>query len=172
MPHFLQRRAVQDNDVACIEDDGMIGDDVEHVFRRHPQFLESRGKRARHDNPFAFRSRLRLFAQEALDRGVRVERGQGRAELAKTGFERMHVTIDESRQHGPAVQVDHFCIRRSRCDSGLVGADGEHPSSADHDRVRDRERRINGHDLAVVQDHVGISRNQRGGEQKRGDESS
>jgi hypothetical protein len=70
----------------------------------------------------------------------------------------MHVTIDEPRQHSPAVQVDHLCLRRSRGDNGLVGAHREHAFSADRHCLRDRELRIDGHDLAVVQDHVGTHR--------------
>jgi hypothetical protein len=81
----------------------------------------------------------------------------------------MDMTIDEARQHGPPVQVDHLCIRRARGDNGFVGANSEHSSTADRDCLRDGERRIDGHDLAVVQDHVGISRNQRGREQERGE---
>ena len=68
----------------------------------------------------------------------------------------VRVVIDETGNHGLAAQIDALRVRSRKPGDVLIRTDGDDAISADRDRLSDRETVIDGNDLSVGQDHVGI----------------
>jgi len=67
----------------------------------------------------------------------------------------VQVPVDQSRNHSAPAQVDHPGRRPGRAAHRVVRSDRDEAIPADRYAFRDRERRIDGDNLAVMENQVG-----------------
>jgi hypothetical protein len=86
------------------------------------------------------------------------ERRQWLFVLAEAGADRMYVRVDQARQYGFPPEIDHARARAAFLENRIIRADGGDSSILDRDRLRNRKLSVGRHNLSVVQNQVGISR--------------
>ena len=149
----------------------MFRRNIEQLARRHAHFLKPRRKRAWNNDPAALRNRRHLLADIQSNRGKRIQPRQRLPELAQPRFDRVHMIVEQSRQHRLALQVHQLRLRPTLgFEHRGVQTHRRDPTVFHRNRFLNRELRVHRHDLPVMQNEVCIggsaaSRNkrQRGG---------